>query len=260
MQINHFSFESLIPEVGAGIFVPSDDDALPVQQRTAAPMPAPPPSFNEAELLAAKNAAFEEGFVAGKAEGKREADHAAMQLQQEGNQVCGLIIHRLEMLAKQHQEYLASKQAELGQLVLSCAQKIAVEALRKEPLADIEDMVSHCLAMLLEGPDAVVQVHPKLAAPLAQKFTGKVKVLGNPEINPLDCVINWQYGEANREIDEIWGKIEQTIDRYFTIAATEITEAAAATAEEESETRHMAEEAPIYHTTSSQLTEEDNHG
>jgi flagellar assembly protein FliH len=223
MTLARYAFEPLIPEPQqAALEIAALQSSAATIEVVAAP--PPPPSFSEAEMEAARKAAYEEGFMAGKAEGKREADAQMMQLQQEANQVSQMITQRLDNLAQQHRTYLIEKQAELGRLVLACAQKIAVEALRKDPLADIQAMVDDCLAQLMEQPMAVIQVHPKLQPQLAGIYANRAKVMGNPEIKPLDCVIQWQYGEATREIDEIWNQIEETIERYFTISAQQMTQ------------------------------------
>lgn len=233
MRIAHFAFESLLPEQGGFGSAAFSDSASPAVVEV---LPPPPPSFSEAELEAAKAAAYEEGFMAGKAEGKREIDHESMQLQQESKQVFDIIHHHLESLAQQHQQYLISKQADLGRLVLGCAERLAVEALRKEPLADIEAMVRDCLGLMMGKPEVLVQVHPKLQRPLAEKFAGQVKVVSNPDMNPIDCHISWSYGDATREIDKIWGQIEETIDRYFAISATEMSQQVAAQSATNAET------------------------
>lgn len=222
--------------------------------------PPPPPTFDEAQMQAARTQSYEEGFMAGKAEGRREADAEMMQLQHEANQVALIINSRLDALAQQHREYLVEKQSEMGRLVLSCAQKIAVEALRKEPLADIQAMVDECLTQLLEGPQAIVQVHPKLQPQLSTLYAGRARVLGNPEIKPLDCIIQWQYGEATREIDEIWNQIESTIDRYFTISANTMQAADAAPSHNQAELRsaEYGEVSPSHEMHNENLTEEQN--
>jgi flagellar assembly protein FliH len=225
MRIGQFAFESLAPEEmhanSAFVATQRGDNVIAVD---IAPPPPPPPSFNEAELEAAKQAAYEEGFMAGKLEGRREVDHESMEVQQNMNQVCTTISHHIDNLTQQHQQYLISKQADLGRLVLGCSERLAVEALRKEPLADIEAMVRDCLGLMMGKPEVTVKVHPKLQQPLMQKFGNRIKVISNPEMNPVDCHIAWSYGEATREIDKIWGNIEETIDRYFAISATEMSQ------------------------------------
>lgn len=221
MQIAHYTFESLLPESASpSLQLAAQTSSLEAATETLPP--PPPPSYSEADLELAKRAAYEEGFMAGKAEGKRETDHEQLQLQQEMNQIYTTVASHLTQLTEEHRSYLTARQPELGRLVLSCAQKLAVEALRKEPLADIEAMIRDCLGLLLENPEVLIYVNPRLQAPLAKKFNGQVKVIANPEMNPIDCRITWQYGEASREIDPIWAKIEETIDRYFTITANEM--------------------------------------
>ncbi len=219
MRVAHYAFESLLPDTTP---LSPAAAASAAQAQVVEAAPPPPPTFTEEQLAAAKAAAYEEGFMAGKKEGRREADHELMQLQQDGNNVLQTITSKIEDLVKDHHDYLAQKQPELGRLVLGCAQKLAVEALRKEPLADIDSMIRNCLSMLLENPEAVVYVHPRLQPLLAKQFNGKAKVVAVQDMNPIDCRIAWQYGEATRDIDHIWTQIEETIDRYFTISASEM--------------------------------------
>lgn len=220
MRIAAYAFEPLLPETGNA---PAAAGVAAKPAVESAPPPPPPPSFSEAELASAKAAAYEEGFLAGKKEGRREVDHESLQIQQDANKLTATITARIEALAQEHRDYLAARQPDLGRLVLGCGQKLAVEALRKEPLADIEAMIRDCLGLLMEAPEVRVEVHPRLQPQLARQFQGQAKVVATPEMNPLDCRVSWQYGEAVRDIDAIWHQIEQTIDRYFTISATELT-------------------------------------
>lgn len=250
MRIGHFAFESLLPEAepysGFGTATYTE------QKPSNDVLPPPPPSFSEAELESAKLAAYEEGFMAGKAEGRREIDHEAFELQHETNQVFGVIKQHLDSLSQQHQQYLISKQADLGRLVLGCAERLAVEALRKEPLADIEAMVRDCLGLMMGKPEVTVQVHPKLHQPLAGKFGTQIKIISNPDMNPVDCHISWSYGDATREIDTIWHNIEETIDRYFAISATEMSQQSVAQAVTTTET--------LTETSTQSLPEGEDHG
>lgn len=261
MTLARYAFEPLLPEPQqAAMEIAALQNSAATIEVVAAP--PPPPSFSEAEMEAVRKAGYEEGFMAGKAEGKREADAQMLQLQQEANQISKVINGRLDALAQQHRSYVIEKQTELGRLVLACAQKIAVEALRKDPLADIQAMVDACLAQLLEQPMAVVQVHPKLQSQLSQAYAGRAKVMGNPEIKPLDCIIQWQYGEATREIDEIWNQIEETIDRYFTISAHNMQSADTAHPTEQSEAHSGGYEGspPMHELHDTNLTKEENNG
>lgn len=231
MRIAAYAFEPLLPETPRSALAAKATVAAEI----APPPPPPPPSFSEAELAAAKAAAYEEGFLAGKKEGRREVDHESLQIQQEANKLTATITARIEALAQEHRDYLASRQPDLGRLVLGCGQKLAVEALRKEPLADIEAMIRDCLGLLMEAPEVRVEVHPRLQPQLARQFQGQAKVVATPEMNPLDCRVSWQYGEAVRDIDAMWSHIEQIIDRYFTLSATALTET---TESPEGDTQH----------------------
>lgn len=223
MRIVNFAFEPLLsPDITGNGNGYAEIIRAPVSE--AAILPPAPPTFSEEELDAAKRAAYEEGYMAGKAEALRESERDAAQLQQEISAATAQVTAHLESLSQQHQQYIIAKQSELGRLVLGCAERLAVEALRKEPLADIQAMVNDCLGLMLGKPEVVVQVNPKLQSSLAKQFGNRVKVEGVPDMNPVDCRISWSYGEASREIDNIWHQIEETIDRYFAISATEMSQ------------------------------------
>lgn len=255
MQITPFMFEPLLADpmrasgkLADNLLKNEDAETAEPEEEPAAP---PPPTFSEEELYAAKQAAYDEGFAAGKAEGKREVDHEAELLRQQTNGILEAINARLPQMEEQQQEFLARRQPELGSLVLSCAGRIALEALRKEPVADIEIMIAECLETLMGKQEILVSVHPKLQTPLTDLFGRKIKIDANSDMSPGDCRITWNSGESTREIDRIWSDIETVIERHFSIAPAAETETAAEEPDEsppvESAAGDIAEEpdAPI---------------
>ncbi len=183
------------------------------------PETPPPPTYSEEELETAKQQAFDKGFAAGKAEGKREIDHEEQILREQTNMILQSINEQLPILLNQQQEFIAQKQPEIGSLVLNCAGRIALEALRKDPISDIESMITECLSKLMGKQEITASVHPKLQTALVEIFGRKITINADPTLSPGDCKLSWGSGESVREIDRIWSEIEAIIDRYFSIEA-----------------------------------------
>lgn len=222
MQVARFTFESLVPEPGSAGNMGDGFEELAAQNgdtkaeaEAAPPAPPPPPTFTEEELEAAKQQAYEDGFMAGKSEGKREVDHQSMEATVQLSQILDQVNEKIPALIDQQKQFLNEKQSELGSLVLHCAGKLALEALRKDPMADIELMVREAMQVLVGSPELCVRVHPKLQLPLARKLGKEINVQGDENLSPGDCHIAWQNGEAKREIDHIWEQVEDVIERYF---------------------------------------------
>jgi flagellar assembly protein FliH len=217
MQIQRFSFDSLTDPIirPAAASMAKDSTFLPQLEQEI--VPPPPPSFTEEELEAAKREAYDNGFSLGKSEGKREADHELLQLTEQVRGEVALLNEGLDRMIAAHQAHLDNYRASLGHIIRACAERLAVEALRKDPIADIEPLVEECLQSLMGNPNVTLVVHSRLKVPLQDRFGVRVRVLGDDNLMPGDCKIQWANGQATRSIEAIWNKVEAIIDRHFTV-------------------------------------------
>ena len=94
----------------------------------------------------------------------------------------------------------------------------------REPVAEIEALLVECLSTLDGVPHLVVRCHPDLAEAVRDMatariqtsgFTGRLVVLGEPELALGDARIEWADGGIVRDIDAISTRIDAAVATYF---------------------------------------------
>ncbi|WP_188577493.1 FliH/SctL family protein [Tistrella bauzanensis] len=175
------------------------------------PPPPPPPSFSEAELAAARNAAFDEGRRAGVAQALAAIEQQTLQAVQR------LERQTAEAIAGWHTA-LDSHTGDLVMLARAIAVKIGcTDEVR---LDRIETMLRDCIAGIAETGDAVLQVHPSMEAPMAERVApilaaegvlGQCRVVADAGLASGDARLIWPGGMAMLSRDEIVGRIDEAI-------------------------------------------------
>ena len=213
MKITPFTFDSLIAEEQMA------PDAVMMRgveiEPEALVEEAPAPTFDELQLEEAKQKSYDEGFIAGKSEGLRESEKQNQEAEEAQNQVLEIIANQLQQLQQQQQQHIQSKQQELGSLVMSCANKIAGEALRKDPISDISTMIEQCVAALFDQSEITARVHPQVAGLLENKLPKSVVIEQDEKLQLNDCQLQWQHGSATRDSQAIKAELENIISHYF---------------------------------------------
>lgn len=106
------------------------------------------------------------------------------------------------------------------QLVLTIAKKIMPDFTAKNGLGEIEALVSDAVRDMSREPRLVVRVNEAQLEPVntqvqaitAQRaYTGTVVVMADPGVAAGDCRIEWADGGIERNTQETWAAIEQTI-------------------------------------------------
>lgn len=186
-------------------------------------MLAPPaPSFTqeqmEAAQFAARKAGFTEGFEAGSMQARKDADmlaHAA-------NTAIAQLSETLVNAHAQYQALLMQESAELSQLVMQIAKKVAAEALDARSHETVMALVARCLPVIFSKPRLMVDVHPealeRVIMPIetmlrTQSYEGDVQFRSNPSLGTHDIALDWGSGQANRSVVSIWAEIESLIQR-----------------------------------------------
>jgi flagellar assembly protein FliH len=175
----------------------------------------------ETAMAAMLAAAREEGLAAGRVEGERNAVANAARAE----------AAHAEALAIQVAAFTASvddvrKQtiAEAVSVALSIARKLAGGLIAREPTAEIETLISECMATLGGVPHLVIRCEPSLADKVREiatsrmttsGFTGRLVVMGDPEISVGDARIEWADGGVARDIGAISAQIDDQIGQYF---------------------------------------------
>jgi len=179
-----------------------------------------------AELLAE---ARREAHAAGLAEGERTAiARAEKQVATSAEALAG----KVAAMAATIDDARKQSVAEAVNLALSIARKLAGRMIAAQPTAEIEGLIADCLQSLEGVPHLVIRCEPMLsdrvrdiatARMTHSGFTGRLVVLGDPDIAIGDARLEWADGGVVRDIRQLSSDIDASITEYF--AARGITRA-----------------------------------
>jgi len=170
------------------------------------------PAVHEAAVAEARATAYRDGIAAAVAEAEARA---AVALER--------IAGGLEALARQLAAVEARLEAEAVEVAVAVARKLAPELIAREPLAEIAALARGCFAQLVAAPHVVVRVSDALHAGAREQleqtarlhgFDGRLIVLGEPEIAPGDCRIEWADGGIVRDRAATDAAIVEAVKRY----------------------------------------------
>lgn len=162
-----------------------------------------------------------EGHAAGLAEGERAASaRAAKQLAQAAEAIGA----QVSAIAAGLDDMRLSALGDATLLATAVARKLARALIEREPTEEIAELVTDCLASLNGVPHLVIRCAPQLAdgvRDIASKrlqtsgFTGRLVVLGDPEVALGDARIEWADGGVVRDSGAIEADIDAKIADYF---------------------------------------------
>lgn len=200
----------------------------PIVQQVAADIavveeaPPPPPVFSEEDLasarMAAKKQGYTEGFEAGQQQAKKEADGKT----QAANETVDRLSKTIGTMVADYQQLLTRESAELSELVLMIAKKVAGEALDQRGVETINALVERCMPVVFSKPKLSIDLHPDaLEGALAriepllreQGYEGNVQFRANPSLELHDVVVDWGSGQAARSTAAVWQEIEALLER-----------------------------------------------
>lgn len=172
---------------------------------------------HEAEVAAAEQRGYRAGMNAAEAQARTEAErriamameHIGASLDRLGANLSG-IEQKLEI--------------EAVEVAAACARKLATALVENEPMTEIAALATNCLAELRSAPHVAVRVHEslhqqtseqlkKIAA--ARGFEGRIVVLGETDIPPGDCRIEWADGGMVRDQQATDRLIAEAVARYI---------------------------------------------
>ena len=170
------------------------------------------PAAHEAALAEARAKAYRDGVAAAVVEAEARA---AVALER--------VAAGLADLARKLDAIEARLEAEAVEVAVAVARKLAPELIAREPLTEIAALARGCFAQLVTAPHVVVRVNDALHAPAREQveetarthgFDGRLVVLGEPEIAPGDCRIEWADGGIVRDRAAIDAAIAEAVNRY----------------------------------------------
>jgi flagellar assembly protein FliH len=173
------------------------------------------PTYTQADLDAAKQSAFKEGFAQGAQAANQEqtAQIAAIVVQIDGN------IGKILREAEQHH---ASQQTELQDIAQAIARKLLPDFIARHGFSEIDALLAQVLKEMGREPRLVVRVHDQVLDPLQlalqditerAAYAGKIVLLADSNLNLNDCKIEWADGGVERDINIIWQEIDRALGR-----------------------------------------------
>jgi flagellar assembly protein FliH len=195
---------------------------LDLGERSIAPMAPPPePTMPErlvAELLAQ---AREEAYAEGLAAGQRNAASLAAQTLAAA---AGTLATQTAEMAAAVDAATAQAQREAIELAASIGRKLALHLLARYPGVELDALIAECMQNLAGVPHLVVRCHPELADSIrdgatahmqTSGYSGRLVVMGDPEIRLGDGRLEWVDGGLVRDIGAVSRDIDHKISAYL---------------------------------------------
>ena len=175
---------------------------------------------------AARQQGYQQGFAAGESS--------------EQSRVAQALLSSAELIAQRAAETAAARDetqklatTAAVQLGVTVGRKLANHLMAQNPAAELNALVSECMASLDQVPHLVIRCHPDLADSVqetAEKtmetsgFSGRLIVMGDPEVALADGRIEWADGGLVREQQTISDQIDKCIGDYLRAHGTAIAE------------------------------------
>jgi flagellar assembly protein FliH len=180
------------------------------------------PMFSEAEMQGACDVARRQGEEAGVARGKAEAIAA---FDKQISAALAGIAQQTGAIAKAtaDEAEAASKSVDLA---MKIAKKLFPALAARDGIAEIEEILTQCLASLKQEPRLVAYVSTSQLDALqgrlaelstANGFEGRVVLIGDDKMADSDCRVEWADGGVERDSALIWRTIEDAINRYLAV-------------------------------------------
>lgn len=211
-----------------------DDFAAPPPAPAAAILEAPPPSYGEAEMEAARVAARAEGYAQG------AADAAASDAARLAATIAVIGERLADAAASAAQVTEESVQAIAG-LLLAAVLAGYPELGKRHGEEELRGLLREILPGMLREPEVRVRVHPSMTAAVTGELAKvpeedrqHITVEPNDSVPPGDAKIKWPHGGAFRDAAGIAPKIADIL-RPLGLLPDAAAEAAGAEAEPEAE-------------------------
>lgn len=169
--------------------------------------------ITEADLTAAE----ERGFVRGLDVGMSQANAA---INARVADAAMRIADAAGMLLRRADEEASANRLAATQLALHFARRLGGAAVTRTPIATVAETAEACFAHLADVPHLVARVNEALVEETQavldrlageRGFTGRVIVLGEPEIAPGDARLEWAEGGVARDRAALEAAIEQAV-------------------------------------------------
>jgi flagellar assembly protein FliH len=174
-----------------------------------------------AEHAAAVKDAETESYRRGFAEGSADA---LAKIEQRTALALEAIAQAMGGISAEIKAVEARLEAEAVEVALAISRKLAPGLIAREPIAEIERLVSGILAQVRSAPHVVVRLASGLVESAnsrltklaeARGYTGRLVLLPEPGLAADDCRIEWADGGVTRERAAIEARIHEAVARYL---------------------------------------------
>jgi flagellar assembly protein FliH len=191
------------------------------KRNTLAPPKPTVPEDLVAQLVAqAREDAYAEGLAAG------ERNATSMAAQTLASAAGMLATQTAEMAAALDDATLQARRDAI-ELAASIGRKLALHLLARFPTLELDALIAECMQSLNGVPHLVVRCHPNIADEIrdiatahmqTSGFSGRLIVMGDPDIRLGDGRLEWVDGGLVRDIGAISKDIDRKITAYLAAA------------------------------------------
>lgn len=191
------------------------------QRSTSAPLKPTVPEDLVAQLVAQ---AREDAYAEGLAAGERNATSMAAQTLAAA---AGMLATQTAEMAAALDDAAHQAQSEAIELAASIGRKLALHLLARYPTTELEALIGECMQSLGGVPHLVVRCNPAIADDIrdiatahmqTSGFSGRLIVMGDPDLRLGDGKLEWVDGGLVRDIGEISKDIDRKITAYLAAA------------------------------------------
>lgn len=183
----------------------------------AQPKPTVPEDLVAQLVAQARQEGFAEGLVAGE-------QNATSMAAQTLAAAAGTLATRSAEMAAALDDAMTSAQREAIELAASIGRKLALHLLARFPTVELDALIAECMQNLNGVPHLVVRCHPQLADGVrdiatahmqTSGFSGRLVVMGDPELRLGDGRLEWVDGGLVRDIGAVSKEIDRKISAYL---------------------------------------------
>jgi len=181
----------------------------------------PVTTYSESQFTEATADARQEGYAQGYADGEQSASVlAARALAAAAENIAARGVEMAAAVDDARAETLREAVA----LAASVGRKLAANLVARYPLAEIEALIAECLSTIDDAPHLVIRCDPGLADAVKEiaaarmatsSFSGRLVVMGDPEIGLGDCRLEWVDGGLVRDMSALSSEIDKRIAAYI---------------------------------------------
>jgi len=181
----------------------------------------PLPSVPEHEVAAMLAAARAQGHAEGLAEGRASAQASATEALAGAAQA---LAHSAAIMLETLDAHRRDLLGDAAALSLAIGRRLASHLMARHPAGEVEALINDALGSIDHAPHLVIRCHPDLVDTLKSAaearmrtsgFTGRLVVMGDPEIALGDGRLEWVDGGLVRDMGAIAAAIDEKVAAWL---------------------------------------------